>query len=284
MDDMRPLATAELSTSSIARGIAASLANLHVGFAVPVELQTEPSLWTQLYNWLDQAEKATFQTERETAAAKTLHLADTIRPELAWLKDRVATVIENKKDAAVVFCHNDLLAANILYDENSEQIQLIDFEYGGVNYRAFDIANHFNEYAGGPPDHADPDYARLPDAAQQRTFIAAYLQAAAAITGQATQRHRRLRPAAAAAAAVGDDDRPQQQRPAVPVATEECVDAMVAEVRIFLLANHLYWGLWAVNQAATEGCAVYDYMRYAIKRLQQYWVTKREETAPPAVV
>lgn len=29
------------------------------------------------------------------------------------------------------------------------QIMLIDFEYGGFNYCAFDIGNHFNMYAGG---------------------------------------------------------------------------------------------------------------------------------------
>ena len=29
------------------------------------------------------------------------------------------------------------------------QIQLIDFEYGGTNYVAFDMTNHFNEHAGG---------------------------------------------------------------------------------------------------------------------------------------
>ena len=28
-------------------------------------------------------------------------------------------------------------------------ITLIDFEYGSMNFRGFDIANHFNEWAGG---------------------------------------------------------------------------------------------------------------------------------------
>lgn len=30
----------------------------------------------------------------------------------------------------------------------SDEVRFIDFEYGGINYQAFDIANHFNEYAG----------------------------------------------------------------------------------------------------------------------------------------
>ena len=31
---------------------------------------------------------------------------------------------------------------------NSDDVGIIDFEYGGPNYLAYDIANHFNEYAG----------------------------------------------------------------------------------------------------------------------------------------
>lgn len=27
-------------------------------------------------------------------------------------------------------------------------VKFIDYEYGDFNYQAFDIANHFNEYAG----------------------------------------------------------------------------------------------------------------------------------------
>jgi len=35
--------------------------------------------------------------------------------------------------------------------------------------------------------------------------------------------------------------------------------------------NNIYWGLWAVNQAATEGCASFDYLLYAEKRFGQYY-------------
>lgn len=46
----------------------------------------------------------------------------------------------------VVFCHNDLLLANIIHRNNS--VTFIDYEYAGYNYQAFDIANHFAEFAG----------------------------------------------------------------------------------------------------------------------------------------
>ena len=46
------------------------------------------------------------------------------------------------------FCHNDLLCGNIMVNDSTAAITLIDFEYGGTNFRGFDIANHFNEWAG----------------------------------------------------------------------------------------------------------------------------------------
>lgn len=53
----------------------------------------------------------------------------------------------------ISLCHNDLLCGNIMLSNdvdpsapplhNGNGITLIDFEYGGYNYRSFDIANHF---------------------------------------------------------------------------------------------------------------------------------------------
>lgn len=51
-------------------------------------------------------------------------------------------------DSPIVFCHNDLLLGNILYDRSKKTVNFIDFEYAGPNYQAYDIANHFCEFAG----------------------------------------------------------------------------------------------------------------------------------------
>ena len=70
----------------------------------------------------------------------------------------------------IVFCHNDLLIGNLIFDEETgererererereqshhsssfsvDTVGMIDFEYGGSNYLAYDIANHFCEFAG----------------------------------------------------------------------------------------------------------------------------------------
>lgn len=48
----------------------------------------------------------------------------------------------------MVFCHNDLLHANIIYDSKSDKVMFIDYEYANYGYRGFDIGNHFNEFGG----------------------------------------------------------------------------------------------------------------------------------------
>lgn len=37
---------------------------------------------------------------------------------------------------------------NLLYEEDKDQVNIIDFEYQSPNPAAFDIAEHFNEYSG----------------------------------------------------------------------------------------------------------------------------------------
>uniref|UniRef100_A0A674HP95 ethanolamine kinase n=1 Tax=Taeniopygia guttata TaxID=59729 RepID=A0A674HP95_TAEGU len=61
----------------------------------------------------------------------------------------------------VVLCHNDLLCKNIIYDSTQERVRFIDYEYTGYNYQAFDIGNHFNEFAGGDCPQKVPPVPRL---------------------------------------------------------------------------------------------------------------------------
>ena len=53
-----------------------------------------------------------------------------------------------------VFCHGDFLAGNVLYKAGSNQ-GLIDFEYAGYSYGAFDIANMINE---SHIDNSEPEW------------------------------------------------------------------------------------------------------------------------------
>lgn len=62
--------------------------------------------------------------------------------------DRLFVVV-NKIQSPIVFAHNDLLLGNILYDPTSDQkVTFIDYEYADYNFQAYDIGNHFAEFAG----------------------------------------------------------------------------------------------------------------------------------------
>lgn len=63
--------------------------------------------------------------------------------ELTWMQD-----VLGQLNNPIVFCHNDLLLANIIFDSDSNSVHFIDFEYAAPNYQAYDIANHFCEFAG----------------------------------------------------------------------------------------------------------------------------------------
>lgn len=54
----------------------------------------------------------------------------------------------SKIKSPTVFAHNDLLLGNILYDASEEKVTFIDYEYADYNFQAFDIGNHFTEFAG----------------------------------------------------------------------------------------------------------------------------------------
>ena len=48
----------------------------------------------------------------------------------------------------LVLSHNDLALNNFLYESDEDKIHIIDYEYIAPNPAAFDIATHFNGYAG----------------------------------------------------------------------------------------------------------------------------------------
>lgn len=145
--------------------------------------------------------------------------------------------------------HNDLLPANIMLNKQPKQIQFIDFEYGGVGYAAYDIANHLNEYAGGTSaeDNGVPDYSRFPTSDKQKAFCEEYERAVRRYEGVNLDAELHARE----------------------------VNDLLDDVHTFLLVNHLYWGLWAVNQAAEEGCDGFDYVSFATNRFKQFYAMKK---------
>ncbi|XP_060220302.1 ethanolamine kinase 2 isoform X2 [Meriones unguiculatus] len=159
---------------------------------------------------------------------------EVLEQELAWLKEHLSQL-----DSPVVFCHNDLLCKNIIYDSAKGHVRFIDYEYAGYNYQAFDIGNHFNEFAGVN----EVDYSRYPSREIQLQWLHYYLEA--------------------------------QKGTA---ATPREVERLYAQVNKFALASHFFWALWALiqNQYSTIS---FDFLRYAVIRFNQYFKVKPQVLA-----
>ncbi|CEF62822.1 Ethanolamine kinase [Strongyloides ratti] len=133
----------------------------------------------------------------------------------------------------LVFCHNDLLLGNILYDEMKDSIHFIDYEYAGVNYQLFDIGNHFNEWAGIESMNDN----LFPTDIQKRQFIRNYLQTLS-----------------------NNQDLDKE------------IDKIMIQLPLYEATSHFFWAIWAIVQASNS-VIDFDYIKFAIERYSFYKTT-----------
>ncbi|KAJ6796321.1 putative ethanolamine kinase [Iris pallida] len=196
----RTLSPVDMSNPKIAAEIARQLYKFH---QVEVPGPKEPQLWNDVYKFLEKAAALQFDDDEKQAKYETISFTE-VRDEVNALKE-----LSDLLHAPSVFSHNDLLSGNLMLNEKEEKLYFIDFEYGSYSYRGYDIANHFNEYAG-----YECDYSLYPDKSAQYHFFRNYLQPDGL--------HELL-----------DKD----------------LDNLYVETNTFRLASHIYWSLWALIQA-----------------------------------
>ncbi|KAJ1960200.1 hypothetical protein IWQ62_004316 [Dispira parvispora] len=163
-----------------------------------------PKLFETTQQWFDQVCEA-YGDRAANPRFHDLFSLDKLRSELQYLKQEL-----DKLQAPVVFSHNDLLSANVIYNQEQDRVSFIDHEYASYNYRGYDIGNHFAEFAG-----FECHYDRYPSKKVQWVWLTHYLEAI------------------------------QQAKP-----TDDEVEQLYQEVNKFSLASHLYWALWSMLQAS----------------------------------
>lgn len=119
--------------------------------------------------------------------------------------------ILEKLDSPVVFSHNDLLLGNIVYTSCLQTVTFIDYEYADYNYQAFDIGNHFAEFAGVDT----VDYTRYPSRDFQLRWLRIYLET---FSGKEQ------------------------------ISTAD-IEHLYVQVNQFALAAHFFWTIWSLVQA-----------------------------------
>uniref|UniRef100_W5NE30 ethanolamine kinase n=2 Tax=Lepisosteus oculatus TaxID=7918 RepID=W5NE30_LEPOC len=162
-----------------------------------------------------------------------------LKEEMAWMQNSLSDL-----GSPVVLCHNDLLCKNIIFNEKEGKVKFIDYEYTGYNHQAYDIGNHFNEFAG----INDVDYSCYPDKSLQMEWLRAYLEAYKEYKTHSSE--------------VSDKE----------------VEVLYVQVNRFALASHFFWGLWALIQAKYSTIE-FDFLGYAILRFYQYFKMKPEVMA-----
>ncbi|KAJ8755938.1 hypothetical protein K2173_024483 [Erythroxylum novogranatense] len=222
----RTLSASDMRDPAISALIAAKLKEFHgLDMAGPKQIL----LWDRLRNWIKSAKSLCSSED-----AQAVHL-DKIEGEISLLEKNFSG------DVCIGFCHNDLQYSNIMIDEGTKTITLIDYEYASYNPVTFDIANHFCEMAADY--HTDTphvlDFSKYPGLEEQKHFIRAYLNAS------------------------GDQS------------SEGDVEKLLAKVEKYTLASHLFWGLWGIISDRVNEID-FDYMGYAKQRFEQYWLRKPE--------
>ena len=179
---------------------------------------------------------------------KTIPSKEKLKHEIKYLEDHL-TAYTNSNKSPVVLSHNDLLLGNIIYNEANDSIKFIDLEYAEVNYQSYDIANHFNEFAGVE----EPDYSYFPSDEYQRKWILIYLN----------EFYKRL-----------NEFNKSKNLPLIDL-TDDRVSQLCVEVKKFTLASHLMWAVWSLVQAQNSQLD-FNFIKYAQIRFDQYYKNRDE--------
>lgn len=165
-----------------------------------------------------------------------------VAPALELLKDEACLLEEmvaRMGDLAISYCHNDLHSANLILADDA--LTCIDHEFGGPNYSAFDIANHFNEYCG--IEVFDLKY--YPKKEVQIWWIRQYLKELNNLRGLEMS------------------------------VTRDDVEKLYDVVQLMSLVSHLLWSVWAFvpDHHADER---FDYLGYGVSRFEAYSISREK--------
>lgn len=230
----RTLSAPDLRDPNISALIAARMREFH---ELDMPGPKKVCLWDRLRNWLIAAKSLCSSEE-----AKAFRL-DAIDKEIFRLEKELST-----DNCRVGFCHNDLQYGNIMIDEDTQSITIIDYEYASYNAIAYDIANHFCEMAADYHTETPHilDFHKYPGLEERSRFLRVYLNIS------------------------GNDSRNAE------------LDQLLQDVEKYTLASHLAWGLWGIISEHVNEID-FDYKEYARQRIDQYWARNSELLVSPAI-
>jgi thiamine kinase-like enzyme len=260
--DSATLTQPEIREPVISETIASRIGELHSivdTFPATKTERANPEIWYNVDKWYPMAMRVVTEIyKRKPESREGLRAFDMhkLEAEIQELK-QVLETLNNE----IVFAHNDVSClvskldqyhgthtnsiiqqtqyGNILRmnDEDSE-IVLVDYEYAGYNFAAFDIGNHWCEWTANyhAEDPALLHFEKYPTHEEQLRFVRAYIRE--------RENSKNL---------TNED-------------LEEKAEALASDSRKWSVASHLMWGLWGLVQASQSEIE-FDYYKYAMQRL-----------------
>ena len=227
----RNLTVEEMRDKAMMKRTTRALAKLHaVKTPTPFEGQ-KPQLWAGCDKWLGLLPSEYSEPKKNETFRSTIGSVRVLHQELERLKTELGAC-----QSPLVFCHNDTVHRNLIYNSDDNSVTLIDFEYSGPNFLPFDIGNHFCEFAGLD----NMNYDLYPAEDLQKDWIRMYLEEAALLRG-------------ADARSV----------------TDAAVHTLYREANKFALASHLFWCTWGLLEGHYSDID-FDYVQYAGIRFNEF--------------
>ncbi|KAI3378293.1 hypothetical protein SNEBB_007141 [Seison nebaliae] len=276
----RPLSPMDLKNEKLSKLIAEEMARFHLADMTSLSKKIDnyglTSTFEMMYKLVNILTEVIFERKIHGWSS---HM------ELVKEIDLLSKFLENDH-SELVFCHNDLLSNNIIYSEEKNKMNFIDFEYSGFNYPEFDIANHFVEFAG----LETVDYSQLPSNKFQIRFIRDYVTCrrriektkrfqndnknmnndennhmnngenkkvngvtSSIMNGKGNHKHNQEN---------GDSEENQDD-------IEKETLKILNRIKKFMLASHLLWIIWSFTQSLYSSID-FDYVKYAKIRTTEY--------------
>ncbi|XP_048352142.1 ethanolamine kinase 2 isoform X1 [Sphaerodactylus townsendi] len=212
----------------------------------------KPCLWHRLYKYFNIVKTEFSKKTLNSSIHREVPMPSlkVLEEEICWMKAHLSQL-----GSPIVFCHNDLLSKNIIYNEEEGHVHFIDYEYTGYNYQAYDIGNHFNEFAG----LNEVDYSLYPCKEMQLQWLRHYLKA--------YKKMNQVEPGGRG-----------KNRGGNGAVSEEELETLYVQVNQFALASHFLWACWGLIQAQFSTID-FNFARYADIRFKQYFKTKPVVTA-----
>ncbi|XP_015594955.1 ethanolamine kinase 1 [Cephus cinctus] len=218
--------------SKVYQLVAKRMAQMHLLNPEDSEIERYPMIWSKTEKFMHIMPKEFPDPEKQARFQKLIKPYKELEQEYLLLKEKLQAL-----DNPVVYAHNDLLLGNILYNETENTVTFIDYEYAAYNYKAYDIANHFIEFAG----IENPDFSLYPEETLQRVWIRIYIQTYNKSSN------------------VSEDD----------------VTKLYISVNKFALLSHFFWGCWSLIQSQHSNIE-FDFLEYAAMRFNEYFKWKHK--------